>query len=192
MWGAINVLEINFAEQVFPLDNVSWMDWLNITDGSTATLGIIYLVVGFGTGLGPLFVRRWLGDTYQRLLTGITIGFLALAIGIAGLSVAPNFEIFLFFTLLRTIGTGVIWVFSAALLQMVVPDRYRGRVFAFEFALLTLTQSISIFTAGLFQDSGMSVQNSTAVIGIFGFVVWALWVFIRLRYRYVTKATFSA
>jgi MFS family permease len=56
-------------------------------------------------------------------------------------------------TLIRTVGTGAVWVFSAALLHLLVPDRYRGRVFAFEFAMLTLTQSISILAAGLLQDT---------------------------------------
>lgn len=171
VWGAINVLEVNFAEQIFPLGG----------DGST-TLGIIYAITGIGTGFGPLLLRRWLGDESGRLRWAITIGFWVLAVGILGLSAAPTFGFFGLATLLRTVGSGTVWVFSAALLQMVVPDRFRGRVFAFEFALLTLTQSISIWWAGYAQDQlGWSVREVTAGAGMLGLVVGLLWLIFHLR-----------
>ena len=39
-------------------------------------------------------------------------------------------------------GGSILWVFSTVLLQLEVPDRFRGRVFAAELALVTLTSSI--------------------------------------------------
>jgi MFS family permease len=171
VWGAINVLEVNFAEQLFPLGG----------DGST-TLGIIYAITGIGTGFGPILLRRWLGDESGRLRWAITIGFWVLAIGILGLSAAPTFAWFGLATLLRTVGSGTVWVFSAALLQMVVPDRFRGRVFAFEFALLTLTQSISIWWAGYAQDYlDWTVREVTAGAGLTGLIVGLLWLLFHLR-----------
>jgi len=171
VWGAINVLEVNFAEQIFPLGG----------DGST-TLGIIYAITGLGTGFGPLLLRRWLGDDSGRLRWAITIGFWVLALGILGLAAAPTFALFAVATLFRTIGSGTVWVFSAALLQMVVPDRFRGRVFAFEFALLTLTQSMSIWWAGYAQDSlGWTVRQVTAGAGVTGLAVGLLWLVFHLR-----------
>ena len=176
VWGAINVLEVNFANAIFPLQQPFFTQTLRIADGGTATLGIIYVMSGLGTGLGPLVVRRWLGDAPRRLLTGITLGGILLAVGIGGLSAAPTLGLFLLATLLRTVGSGTVWVFSAALLQMVVPDRFRGRVFAFEFAVLTFTQSLSIFGAGYLQDAGgLDVRTVTAVMAGLGLVVWLLW-----------------
>lgn len=99
-----------------------------------------------------------------------------LAVGIFGLSAAPDLLVFSLATLIRTIGSGALWVFSAALLQMLVPDQFRGRVFAFEFAVLTLAQSISIFAAGSLQDSwGLSVRQTTAVFGWLGVVMPVIW-----------------
>jgi MFS family permease len=165
VWGAINVLEVNFAEQIFPLRG-----------GGETTLGIIYAITGLGTGFGPLLLRQWLGDAAGRLRWAITIGFWVLALGILGLSAAPTLPAFGLATLIRTVGSGTIWVFSAALLQMIVPDRVRGRVFAFEFALLTLTQSISIFWAGYAQDSlGWTIREVTASSGVAGLIVGLLW-----------------
>ncbi|WP_420643451.1 MFS transporter [Candidatus Leptofilum sp.] len=164
VWGAVNVLEISFAENVFPLTIFPLAETFRIEDGGTASLGIIYVISGLGTGLGPLFMRRLLGSRPPRLILGSAIGMVLVSVGIWGLGVAPTFGLFLLATLVRTVGSGTIWVFSAVLLQIVVPDRYRGRVFAFEFAMLTLTQSISTLLAGIFQDSPMWGLNQTTVL----------------------------
>lgn len=192
VWGAINVLEINFADAVFPLKGSFLQRALHIESGGTATLGIIYVISGLGTGLGPLLLRRLLGDAYHRMLWGIGLGFFLLAGGILGLSMAPNLMTFGIATLVRTVGSGVVWVFSAALLQMLVPDQFRGRVFAFEFAILTLTQSLSTFAAGLLQDKWeMGIQETTAVfawLGVFVLVVWLAFLLVFLpRYLRLHK-----
>ena len=165
IWGAINVLEVNFAEKVFP-----------IGDGGATTLGIIYAISGLGTGLGPIIFGRWFGNERKGMLRAIGVGFVLIFVGIVFLSVAPNLTWFGVATAIRTIGSGVIWVFSAALLQMMVPDRFRGRVFAFEFLVLTLTQSLSIYWAGFAQDGlGWEVQQVTlgmGGVGVVGCVVW--------------------
>ena len=175
-WGAINVLEISYANDYFA-DALSGVGrTLNLAATGAATLGVIYFVTGLGTGLGPIFMRRWLGDAPKRLMFGILIGFILLAAGIYGLSLAPTLPIFLLMSLVRTFGSGTIWVFSAAFLQMIVPDRFRGRVFAFEFAALTLTQSISIFAAGYLLDTaGLVARQVTAVSAATAAVVAVLW-----------------
>ena len=177
VWGGINVLGITFAGQIFPLQEAVWARVLHIENGATAALGIIYIVSGLGTGLGPVFMRRWLGDDRRRILLGISIGFVFLTAGIWTLARAMSFPVFLSGTLVRTVGSGTVWVFSAALLQMLAPDRFRGRVFAFEFAALTLTQSVATFFAGYAQDSwGMDVRQVTAVLGWLSVVVVVLWI----------------
>lgn len=173
VWGAINVLEITYADKHFPLNSTSVV---RIDDGGTATLGLIYVVSGLGTGLGPLFMRRRLGDSPTRLLWGIGIGFVLLTVGITSLAFAPTLPLFLGATFVRTVGTGTLWVFSAVLLQMMAPDQFRGRVFSFEFAVLTLTQSLSILAAGYGLDNlGATIQQVTLAFSVLGFVVTLLW-----------------
>ena len=177
VWGAVNVLEISFAETIFPLTLFPLAALLRIEDGGTATLGIIYVVSGLGTGLGPLFMRRALGSRPPRLILGAAIGMTLVAVGIWGLGVAPTFGLFLLATFVRTVGSGTMWVFSAVLLQIVVPDRYRGRVFAFEFAMLTLTQSVSILLAGILQDSPQwGLQQATLIFSGLGVLFSFMWI----------------
>ncbi len=176
VWGAINVLEITYAEKVFVNDLGPLAQLFDLENSGTAVLGLIYVMTGLGTGLGPLFLRRKMGDSPARLLPGIGIGFFLMAVGIISLALAPNLPLFLVATLVRTVGTGTLWVFSAVLLQLMIPDRYRGRVFAFEFAALTLTQSISILGAGYGLDSlNLTVDQVTLFFGLLGVVVACVW-----------------
>jgi MFS family permease len=174
-WGAINVLEVTFAHRVFPL-----------AGGGEATLGLIYMISGIGTGIGPLLLRRWLGDEPRKMRWAIIIGLFLMVAGIAGLAVAPTFAWFSMATLVRTLGTGALWVFSAALLQLAVPDKVRGRVFAFEFAVLTLTQSISIYWAGYAMDQiNLTVEQTTLSMALVGSLVTAVWLLFHWRTRHL-------
>ena len=184
VWGAINVLEISFANLVFPLTGSAFTHWLSIENGGTATLGLIYVASGLGTGLGPLLMRRWLGDSLKRLMVGISIGFFLTGTGILALGLVNTLPAFLVATFIRTFGTGTIWVFSAVLLQILVPDRVKGRVFGFEFAALTLTESISVLAAGYTQDKfGWSLIRVSSTFGWLGVSVFILWMTFFLTTR---------
>ena len=181
VWGAINVLEITYANDLFPLSN---SERIGVSDPGTATLGLIYIVSGLGTGVGPLVMRRWLGDSPRRLMLGITLGFIVMTIGTAWLARVNGLGTLLLATVTRTVGTGTLWVFSAALLQTIVPDRYRGRVFSSEFAALTLTQSISTVAAGYLLDrAGLPIQDVMAVMAAISVVMTLLWTGFHLVYR---------
>ena len=76
---------------------------------------------------------------------------------------------------------------------MVVPDRFRGRVFAFEFAALTLTQSISTVWAGYAQDAlGLTVQQVTFSMAVVAAVVGLAWLVFHLRHLSEPKASEEA
>jgi MFS family permease len=75
IWGAIGVLELALAEHTFP-----------VGEKGAITLSIFYALNGIGSGLGPLLVRRWLGDSRAASLWAISVGFVLLTAGIFGLS----------------------------------------------------------------------------------------------------------
>lgn len=182
VWGATNVIEVEFANEIFPIGG----------DGAT-TLGIIYAITGIGTGLGPIVMRRWLTDAQPRLRFGILTGYICATLGIALAGIAPTFAVLGLGTFLRTWGTGVIWVFSSALLQLNVADRVRGRVFAFEFAILTLTQSISILYAGQAIDRlGWSIRTVTLSTAAVGVIICILWAIVIVRQHNATDPKFPA
>ncbi len=171
VWGGINVLEIPLAQQVFA-----------IGAGGTVTLGLIYAATGIGTGFGPLLIRQRIGDKRAGLLRAITLGFALMTVGVTLLGLAPNLGWALGATLFRGVGTGCLWVFSSAILMQVSENRFRGRVFAFEFATLTLTQSIATILAGLAVDRlQMDVQDVLLVMGGVGLLMTAVWLLFLRR-----------
>jgi len=175
---------VSFANQVYPLSGTALARWLSIENGGTATLGLIYVASGLGTGLGPLLMRRWLGDSTKRLVAGISIGFFLTATGILSLGLVTTLPAFLGATFMRTFGTGTIWVFSAVLLQIMVPDKVKGRVFGFEFAALTLTESLSVLAAGYTQDIfAWSLVRVSVAFGWLGVIVLILWMAFFLAAR---------
>jgi MFS family permease len=85
-------------------------------------------------------------------------------------------------TTVRAVGSGGIWVFATVLLQQLLPDHVRGRVFAFEFAALTLTQAISTLWAGYATDQlGLSLQQVFLSAGITSIAMWGLWLLFQSR-----------
>lgn len=172
VWGATNVLEVDFAEKIFPLGA-----------GGSITLGLIYAATGLGTGTGPLLFRRMLGDRPKKLVTGISLGYLSILLGMVVIGSAENLLTLLGGSFIRTIGSGTIWVFSAVLLQTVVPDHFRGRVFAFEFAMLTLTQSASILLAGVMQDRlGLDPFQVVWTFAAVSTLILGVWLLIARRF----------
>lgn len=172
IWGAINVVEIPLAQDLYPING-----------NGTLTLGIVYAATGIGTALGPILMRQWMGDNQAQSLRAITIGFVLLTIGVIGLGLANMISIVVVMTIVRGIGSGAAWVFSSALLQSLVTDEFRGRVFSFEFAIFTLTQSISVLWAGLAIDSlGFGVQDVLLSMGVVGVVVTVGWLVFRAKY----------
>ncbi|MGL4647810.1 MAG: MFS transporter, partial [Caldilineaceae bacterium] len=71
VWGAINVLEISLANDSFPING-----------SATLTLGLIYALVGIGTGVGPIVARRLTGDVPQALMRAIGVGFACMTVGV--------------------------------------------------------------------------------------------------------------
>lgn len=165
VWGAVNVLEVPLANQVFPLNG-----------SGTLTLGLIYASIGLGTGVGPLLLRRWFGDEQRSMLWAITASFGVMIVGVLCMGLAPSLLWMLLAVFLRALGTGAIWVFSSSLLQRLVKDEFRGRVFAFEFTAFTFTQSVAILWAGIAQDQmGLTVQQAIISVAAIALVVLLLW-----------------
>ena len=80
-------------------------------------------------------------------------------------------------------GGAILWVFSTVLLQMEVPDEYRGRVFAAELALVTLTSSISSWVTGYALDTlHWSARSLAFGLGAAFAVPGLLWLVMNARW----------
>ena len=102
----------------------------------------------------------------------------------AALAVAPTLALGAICVLLAHFGGSVLWVFSTVLLQMEVPDRFRGRVFSAELALVTLTSSVSSYlTAYALDQLQWSPQRLSMILGAMFCVPGGIWLIILSRWR---------
>jgi DHA3 family macrolide efflux protein-like MFS transporter len=104
----------------------------------------------------------------------ILLSFFFAGIGYFAFSGAASFWLAAFLVMLAHMFTGILWVLSSTILQILTPDRLRGRIFAIDFGTNTLTNALSTFLVGLAleQWDARPVAVAMAVV----FVVYAfLW-----------------
>ena len=116
--------------------------------------GLLLAARGLGVVAGPFVARRLLE---RRAVGAEQIPGILLACGVAGLvygagylvvGTAPFLAVAVAGALLAHLGGGAQWTLSTYGLQAAVPDYIRGRVFAADFALVTVTMSLSLVVSG--------------------------------------------
>jgi MFS family permease len=165
-----------FGERVFPVGN-------NAARG----IGVLFAARGIGTAVGPIVARRMAGEFDQRMQASIGIAFILGGIGYIAFGSSTSFVLALIVLGLAHCGGSILWVFSTVLLQRIVPDSFRGRVFAAEFALMTLTMAASNFATGELLDRyRFRPQTITIGIGLFFLLPGIAW-FLTQRWWDVEK-----
>jgi len=153
-----------------------------VGEGGSLGLGILFAVVGIGTGVGPLVARRFTGDRQSLLRRAILLGY---AVGAAGLLVVgslANIAVVLAGAAVVGCGSGMLWMFSTQLLLQLAPGEIRGRVFACEFAFFALASAAGAAAAGFALDRGLGIGTLLwwmAGLSLVPAAVWGLWTLAR-------------
>ena len=113
-----------------------------------AGIGILMAARGLGALAGPFLARAIAGDTDRELFTGIGLSLASFGVFYAFFPLMPSLLLAAPFATGAHLGGGAHWMLSTYGLQRIVPDRLRGRIFAFDFAMVTLTISGSNLVAG--------------------------------------------
>jgi MFS family permease len=132
-----------------------------------AMLGMSILLGGRGIGalFGPLISARWAGQNDKRLRLGILFGYVAVSLGYMALGVSGSIWLAAACAMLAHAGGSTVWVFSTTILQLNSEDRFRGRVFAADLGLGSLSFAITAYAAGHFLDVGFSARTVAAGTG---------------------------
>jgi len=163
--GGILALLAVFGEKIFPIGK----------DAATG-IGVLFAARGIGTAVGPIVARRIAGEGNRRMQTTIGIAFLIASAFYMTFGVATSFTLALVVLGLAHCGGSILWVFSTVLLQREVEDNFRGRVFAAELALLTLTMALSNYATGELLDRFRLSPRAVAVgIGAFFLLPGLVW-----------------
>lgn len=112
--------------------------------------GILYGFRGVGIVLGPFLVRPFVKDDDLRpVFWAISAAFVIFGLSYAVVPWMPGVYLAGLFVLVGHLGGGMQWTMSSYALQVIVPDRIRGRIFAFDEALVSVTVAVSATMAGL-------------------------------------------
>lgn len=148
--------------------------------GAALGMSVLYAARGIGTAIGPVVARRVASGSRAQMQRAIGISFLIGGVFYVLFGISTSFALALFMLALAHMGGSVMWAFSTVLLQSAVEDNFRGRVFAAELMLLTLTLAASNYATGEALDRfRISPRTVTVVIGIFFMLPGALWLLTR-------------
>ncbi len=171
--GLYQVAQVTISERYFP-----------IGEGGSITLGLIYVMSGIGSGIGPILGRNWARDRDRQLRLMIALGYVCAIAGFLINATLASLPIILFGGFLRGIGGGLVWVLSTQLLLQIVPNEIRGRVFSTEFAMYTLFAAVSSGLSGALIDSSLGVTGILllgSALLVIPTALWCLWIVIGKR-----------
>ena len=126
-FSGFQVASVAIAGTIFPLGQA----------GGT-TVGLLFAAGGVGSGLGPLVVQPLLRGRQRALRVAMLAGYLLMSAGLTLAAPLASLTTVLAGAALRSVGAGLVWVFSTQILLETVPDELRGRVIATEHAAMTL------------------------------------------------------
>jgi hypothetical protein len=162
--GGILVLLTVFGEQVYS------------TGGQGGKSGILYSIRGIGAAIGPILAWHYFGESRKAMYRAISLSFFISSGAYILFSQAPTLAWAIPCVLVGHLGGSIQWVFSTTLLQQIVPDQFRGRVFAAEMALLTLVLSFSTYFTGLGLDRGVDPRLITLRLALIFLLPGTFWV----------------
>ena len=163
--GGILTLLAVFGERIFPVGK-----------DAAGGIGVLFAARGIGTAVGPIVARRLSGEGNRRMQASIGIAFLIASVFYMLFGSATSFIFALVVLGIAHCGGSILWVFSTVILQRTVVDNFRGRVFAAELALVTLTMAASNYVTGelldRFQISPRFVTIGIGMFFLFPGLVW--------------------
>lgn len=121
----------------------------DVFKGGDASRGVLIGARGVGAGLGPLIAARYTGGDLGRVLRVCGIASLVFSGCYLLGAWMPALALTAILVTVAHLGGGAQWTLSTYGLQLRSPDHVRGRILAGDFALVTLTLSVTSALAGL-------------------------------------------
>ena len=163
--GALLLLTV-FGDRIF-----------RIGDSSDAGIGSLFGARGVGAFAGSLIVSV-LAARKGNLIRLIAPAYFVAGLCYASLAIVPNIWIAAVMVVASHVFGSILWVSSNVLLQMQVPDEFRGRVFAAELVVLALVQSTVAYATAVALDQGhMDPRVLAAIVGLGLWGPALLWIY---------------
>ena len=151
----------------------------DVFDSGNVGFGILMAARGVGALIGPFLGHRIAGPGHRRLFPAIGLSLAVFGLGYVAMGQAPSLSIAAVMICVAHLGGGSQWMLSTYGLQVLVPDHIRGRIFGFDYMLITLSLSVSALIASAVADRIGAPDTVTILGGVA--LVWALVWFVLSR-----------
>jgi predicted MFS family arabinose efflux permease len=141
--------------------------------------GILMAARGVGALIGPFLGHRIAGPGHRRLFPAIGLSLAVFGLGYMAMGQSPTLAIAAVMICVAHLGGGSQWMLSTFGLQVLVPDHIRGRIFGFDYMLITLSLSVSALIASVVADQIGAPTTVTILGGVA--VAWAAVWFVLSR-----------
>ena len=126
----------------------------------SVAVGIMFSSRGIGSAIGPILIRKWLGESPKILQGSILAAFFLGSLALLAFSFSKNLWLTSLCIGLSGMFGSIVWVFSTALIHLEADRQFLGRIFGIEMALLTLIMGISNGVVGVAIDGlQMTIQS---------------------------------
>lgn len=164
-----------------------------------AGIGLLFMARGIGTGIGPIVARAVFEDERHWpavmgacvMVSGVCYGIVSFLPWLPWNVATYSLLLVIVLVVMAHGASGANWVLTSVLLQKRTADRYRGRVFATEWLLLMVPETVSILLAALLLEAGW--LDLRAAVWVFAWVqilcglAWLLLVVPRERLHTVEQ-----
>src|SRR3990172_5102419 len=141
-------------------------------DAGDVGLGLLMAARGVGALVGPYAGGGVLGPPDRRMFLAISVALATFGLGYVLVGFATALIVAMPIVTFAHLGGGATWTLSGYGLQRIVPDLIRGRIFAFDGMLVTLTFGISSVLTGVLADA-FGARATAVAMGAIA-LVWAL------------------
>jgi predicted MFS family arabinose efflux permease len=116
-------------------------------------IGLLYASRGLGALLGPFIARSIIGTENRGIIRGILGSVITVAVAYSLFPLSPSIWIAALLVFVAHLGGGAQWFLSTFGLQRAAPDEIRGRVFSFDYGLVTLSIAASTLLSGYLAEN---------------------------------------
>lgn len=143
--------------------------------------GVLWGARGLGVVIGPFLVRRLFAPNDRTLLGLIGWAMVFWGVGYLGVAFAPTLAIASLAAGVGHMGGGCQWTFSSYGLQLLTEDQFRGRIFGFDFALVTLSMAVSTLVVGWAAEQ-IPIRPLLSILAVVGIIFGTAWGLFTKKY----------
>lgn len=156
---------------VLPFSTLTPVFAKDIFNGSAATLGVLDGIIGLGAFIGALYLASLKNETNLNIV--LASNSIVFGVGLILFSYTFNFHLALVFIIIAAFGMMSIRTLTNTIIQVNVPNEFRGRVISIYLMILTSMMPLgSLLVGGISHYIG--VQLTVLIQGIIAIIIACL------------------